>query len=236
MKSIINKTTISILLATSLILSSTAVRAEYPFEVMRPDMAEPTVYSQVEVSHEEKASKTKLTQFDKELARRAVLSCTCAITSPHATRNSIKNAQRLLTIEKEVGIPKIMFGMTLAAACSESCFRENAKGDYKWGKRGEAKAHGILQLWPWVKKYGVDRMNLESSARFWLKHIKRVRKKTIKQCRPRTVMQSWRQAWVTAIRYPKPGGRCREIPRHWYMFKKMVKMKKRINKELEGIA
>jgi hypothetical protein len=139
-------------------------------------------------------------------------------------------------VEKEVGIPKVMFGMSLAAACSESCFRENAKGDYKWGKNGKAKAHGILQLWPWVKKYGVDRMNLESSARFWLKHIKRVRKKTVKQCRPKTVMQSWRQAWVTAIRYPKPGGRCREIPRHWYMFKKMVKMKKRINKELRGVA
>ena len=134
MKSIINKTTISILLATSLILSSTAVRAEYPFEVMRPDMAEPTVYSQIEVSHESKPNQAKLTQFDRELARRAVLSCTCAITSPHATKNSIKNAQRLLTVEKEVGIPKVMFGMTLAAACSESCFRENAKGDYKWGQ------------------------------------------------------------------------------------------------------
>lgn len=236
MKSIINKTTIFISLAVIMILSSTAVRAEYRFDAMRPNAGMPAVYSQVIITHARKNQKIQLTKMETALAERAVLSCTCAIKTPKLAKKSVQNAKRLLRIEKEMKIPKLMFGMTLSAACSESCFRENAKGDYKWGKNGKAKAHGIFQLWPWAEKYGVDRMNLESSTRFWLRHIKNIRKKTLKFCKPRSYLLSWRQAWVTAIRYPKRGGRCNEIPKHWTMFLKILKMKKQIRLEFRGVV
>ena len=114
-----------------------------------------------------------LSQQDEILAIEAVYSCRCAITTVKREDRALINARRLLLVERKEKIPEFMIGMTLAAACSESCFNDKAKGDHKFSKKGKPKAIGILQLWPWVEKYGVDRRNLESSATFWLSHIKK---------------------------------------------------------------
>ena len=163
-------------------------------------------------------------EFDNLLVSEAILQC------KNVKKKNIKiaayNAHRLLKVEKQEAIPDLMYGMTLSAACSESGFNEKATGDRKFSKKRRPLAIGILQLWPWVKRYNVKRMNLESSAHFWLKHIKRQRTKIKRRCKPRTILKSWKQAWVTAIRFPKKGGRCRESPKHWKLFLRLQKFKK----------
>jgi len=172
----------------------------------------------------------KLAESDVVLAERAVHTCRCAVRNEKSTKRSLLNAKRLLVVERELNVPELMIGMSLAAACSESCYNDQAKGDHSFSRSGKhPKAVGILQLWPWVKKHGVDRTDLESSATFWINHIKQVRKKTVKTCRPRTKLLSWRQAWVAGVRAPKKGGRCREIPKHWRHFKKIQKIKEEID-------
>mgnify|MGYP001182686921 CR=1 FL=1 len=165
---------------------------------------------------------------DLRLSIEAVYSCACAVRNYETTSRALINAKRLLAVERSIGVPEIMIGMSLAAACSESCYNDFALGDHKFSKNREPKAVGILQLWPWVHRYGVDRKDLESSAGFWLSHIMRLHSKTVKKCKPRTKLLSWRQAWVTGVRAPKKGGRCREVPKHWRNFKKIQKIKKAI--------
>lgn len=172
---------------------------------------------------------------DEMLAEQAVYSCRCAITTDKKLFRALENARRLLAVERQHNIPEFMIGMTLAAACSESCYNDKAEGDHKFSKRGKPKAIGILQLWPWVEKYGVVRTNLESSASFWLKHIQKQLPKVKKRCKPRTKTLAWKQAWVTAVRAPKKGGRCREVTKHWRRFKKIQKIKSKIEDgELDG--
>lgn len=137
---------------------------------------------------------------------------------------AVETALRMLDIERELGIPEHMLGMSIAAASVESGFNPNARGDHKFSKYGRPKAIGILQLWPWVERYGVNRSDLESSTRFWLSHIVRTGNKTRRLCRPRSERRAWRQAWVTAVRAPKPGGRCFEKPKHWRPFLRIRKI------------
>ena len=174
-----------------------------------------------------------LSAEDEMLAERAVYLCLCASKTYERTTRSIKNAERLLVVERQSKIPEFMIGMSLSAACSESCFSESAKGDHKFSKKGKPKAIGILQLWPWVEKYGVTRTNLESSASFWLNHVARQLPKVKKRCKPRTKTLAWKQAWVTAVRAPKKGGRCREVTKHWRRFLKIQKIRKEIKQSFE---
>jgi len=165
-------------------------------------------------------------EYDDLLANKAV--ALCRRVRKKKIKMATHNAHRLLRVERQIGIPDLMYGMTLAAACLESAFNERAEGDHKFSKKRKPLAIGILQLWSWVKQYKVNRMNLESSSMFWLNHIVRQRQKTKRKCRPRSALRSWRQAWVTAVRFPKKGGRCREKPRHWRLFLKLQKFKKKV--------
>ena len=176
-----------------------------------------------------RTNNVELSFEDRKLAEYAVYSCFCASKTYEKTNISIQNAERLLKVERSLKLPESMIGMTLSAACSESCYNERAKGDHKFSKTGKPKAIGILQLWPWVKKYGVKRDNLESSATFWITHIQRQLPKVKRLCRPRTEKLAWKQAWVTAVRAPKKGGRCREVVKHWRRFIKIQKQKQRID-------
>ena len=133
-------------------------------------------------------------------------------------------ARQMLEVEKLMGVPKQFHGMSLAAACLESGFNPKAKGD----KRGKKyKAIGVLQLWPfYIKAYGTKRTDPVSSTKSWLKHIMRMLPKVKKQCRFRSTKRLWIAAWVTGIRYKKPGGRCNEKPLH---YKQLKKIRKAIN-------
>jgi len=139
------------------------------------------------------------------------------------------NAAKLLKVEKEMCVPDEMSGMTLAAACIESGFNSNAEGDHRFSKDGKTpKAIGILQMWPvYEKAYGTDRRDVESSARGWLKNIKRQVPSVTRRCMTGTIRETWRLAWVHGVRAPKAGGRCRENVSHWGVF---LKIKNRLNK------
>ena len=166
---------------------------------------------------------------EEMFATRAVQMCS-RVTSDRVEAAQ-KNALRLLQIESEMGIPEMMRGMTLAAACMESGFKEKAQGDHRFDPKGRPKAIGILQLWPWVKKYDVKRRELESSGRFWVGHVQRVKAKTDRICQAKSKEKRWQQAWVTAVRAPKKGGRCRERPLHWKMFKRLQAERAKILKQ-----
>ena len=81
-------------------------------------------------------------------------------------------------------------------------------------------AIGILQQWPMYEKvYGTDRTDPVSAAMTWMQHIVRQIPKVKKQCRYRTDKRIWLAAWVTGIRYKKPGGRCNERPKHYRLLR-----------------
>ena len=123
----------------------------------------------------------------------------------------------LIKVEKQYNVPNELKGMLLAAACVESGFNPKAKGDRKFSKdKKTPKAIGILQMWPVYEKMypGLDRTNPEQAAHGWMKHIVSKLPKVDKQCRYKTDYRRWVAAWVTGIRYKKPGGRCLEKPKH----------------------
>jgi hypothetical protein len=141
-------------------------------------------------------------------------------------------AHKLYAIERLFNVPKNLEGMLLAAACAESGFNPVAKGDRKFSKNKKTpKAIGILQLWPWWESgrwgYKVDRKDPEASAKAWMKHIVKQIPSVRRKCKPRSKSLLWIQAWVQAIRSPKPSGRCREKPKHLRYLRKFQKIQKR---------
>ena len=156
----------------------------------------------------------------------------CKNIPPSRLESAKKIALKLYAIEKLFNVPPKLDGMLLAAACAESGFNPNAKGDHKFSKnRRKPKAIGILQLWPWWESgkwgYKVNRLDPEASGKAWMTHIQRQLKSVKRKCRFRSRTRLWIAAWVTAIRYPKPGGRCYERPKHLRYLKKFHKIRKR---------
>ena len=116
--------------------------------------------------------------------------------------------RQMLRMEEHLGVPATLRGMSLAAACKESRFNPSAKGDH-------GRAVGILQQWPWwEKKYRIHRVKAPEAAASWLIHVAAQVPKVQKQCGPLGEQQMWIAAWVTAIRAPRKGGRCQQLPKH----------------------
>jgi hypothetical protein len=128
----------------------------------------------------------------------------------------------LIDIEKTYAPPPSMRGMLLAAACMESGFRTDAKGDRRFSKNKRTPmAIGILQQWPFYEKaYGTVRTNPHSAATTWMQHIVKQIPKVKKQCRYKTEHRIWLASWVTGIRYKKAEGRCKERPKHYRLLRK----------------
>jgi hypothetical protein len=123
-------------------------------------------------------------------------------------------------VDHKYNPPKSLRGMVLAAACQESKYNPVAEGDKKFSKRRKPKAIGLLQFWPWAEKY-INRKDPYQSADFWMKRIvKQLSTSVRRNCKFRSKKRRWVAAWVTAIRYPKKGGRCYEKPKHYYLLKK----------------
>ncbi len=147
---------------------------------------------------------------------------------------------KLVEIEKKYSPPPELRGMILAAACQESGFNPKARGDHKFSKSGKKPlAHGLFQMWPWwenPKGYAVDRDDPIQSAEAWIKHITKQIKHIKRTCNYKTQKRIWIAAWVRAIRAPKEGGRCLEVPRHYRLLKrwhKNILHIKKIKKECE---
>lgn len=151
------------------------------------------------------------------------------MSSKKKKKEALEVAKKIYKIEEEMKIPDTMRGMTLAAACKESGFNPNAKGDRKFSKsKKKPMAIGVFQLWPFYERaYDVDRKDPESSARAWLKHIMRQLPGVKKKCKYRTIRKIWVAAWVTGIRYKKAGGRCKERPLHLKYFLKLKRIYKK---------
>ena len=143
----------------------------------------------------------------------------------------------LIEVEKDFNVPASMRGMILAAACKESRYNPKAKGDRKFSKNKKTPmAIGLLQLWPIYEKMfpGLDRTDPIQSARAWMTHIIKQIPKVKRQCRYKTEKRIWIAAWVTGIRYKKPGGRCNEVPLHLRTLKKWHRTIKRERKKADG--
>ena len=81
----------------------------------------------------------------------------------------------LIEIEKSFNPPPSMRGMLLAAACMESGYNPDAKGDRKFSKdKKTPMAIGILQQWSFYEKaYGINRTDPYAAAISWMQHIVR---------------------------------------------------------------
>lgn len=127
----------------------------------------------------------------------------------------------LAQIENTYNPPSEVRGMVLAAACMESGYNPNAKGDKQFSKSGKKPmAIGILQQWRiYEKMYGTVRTDPVSAAHGWMKHIVKMVPKVEKQCKYKTPERIWVAAWVTGVRSKKKGGRCKERPLHLRVLK-----------------
>lgn len=125
----------------------------------------------------------------------------------------------LLRIEERAGVPRALRGMVLAAACSESGYNPQARGDRD--RQGRPRAIGILQQWPWFEHaYKFDRLDPIAAAEAWFNHIHSHLPGVRKQCGSRLDPETlWVKAWVTAVLAPKKGGRCHQTPKHYIRLK-----------------
>jgi len=139
----------------------------------------------------------------------------------------------LIEVEKEFDVPESLKGMVLSAACLESGYNPNAKGDRKFSKdKKTPKAIGLFQMWKMYERvYKTDRTNPRSSALGWMTHITKLIPKIKRECKYRTDERIWVAAWVTGIRYPKPSGRCKEKPKHYKLLKKWHRNIKKTRKK-----
>jgi len=153
-----------------------------------------------------------------EVLREALHSC----PGIHPEKVDLDLLEKLIEVEKEFNVPPKYRGMILAAACQESKYNPNAKGDRKFSKNKKTPmAIGILQQWPYYEKaYGMNRTDPIQAARSWMEHIVKQIPKVKRQCKYTTDERIWLAAWVTGIRYKKPNGRCREVPKHFRLLKK----------------
>ena len=142
----------------------------------------------------------QLTSHEKEILETATTQCVCAGTVDEDKKEILA---RILIMERAAEVPEELRGMTLAAACSESCYSFDAIGD-------SGKAIGMFQLHNWTRKF-VDRESPLESAAFWLEHVQS--RAMQNPCGFDDKVQQWINGWVRAVRAPK-GGRCKERPLH----------------------
>jgi len=153
-----------------------------------------------------------------EIRRIAIRACPLR----KSTKVNVALIDDLISIEKNFVLPSSVRGLLLSAACSESGYNPKARGDYRKSKKTKRKipkAHGLLQFWPWAKKY-IDRDDPLQSANFWLQRIKRQIPFVKKRCRFKNKRKIWFASHVTAVRAPKKTGRCYESSRHHRLLKK----------------
>ena len=158
----------------------------------------------------------------------------CKTANPAKVEDKI--LEDLVEIEKKYNVPSSLKGMILAASCMESGHNPKAKGDYRIVKNKKLPmAIGILQQWPWYEKtYNIDRTNHVQAADAWMKHIHKKVHMVKRTCGFKNERKRWIAGWVTAIRYPKPGGRCFEKPRHLRVLKKWHRKIKESRTEGDG--
>ena len=150
-----------------------------------------------------------------ELHDEAIFNCPW---SKKIDKEKEKIVATLIQIEKRYNLPEQLRGMLLAAACHESGYEVNAKGDFR---KNRAMAIGLFQMWPWWEKaYKINRRDVAPAADAYMKHVQKMYIKVSRQCKLNNKTKRWLAAWATAIRAPKKGGRCFERPLFYRVLKK----------------
>lgn len=132
----------------------------------------------------------------------------------------------MLRIEDAAGVPLIMRGMSLAAACNESGYNPHAQGDHRFSASGKkAKAVGILQQWSWWENSPrgpkINRRDPRQAAKAWVEHIAALVPQAKRQCgfhRAEQLELAWRTAWSTGVLKPRPEPRCQTNFSHLRLF------------------
>lgn len=151
---------------------------------------------------------------DVELMRQALYACKNLARSRRHTLD-LGIFGQMLELERQYGVPEQFRGMTLAKACIESGYTPDIKGDCKDPTR--CKAVGMLQLWPWTLRFGVDRTDPIDSVRFMLERVRvglegRRLKRRCPNIRDR--LEAFQIAWLRINRGPLQKGRqrCYGVP------------------------
>lgn len=126
--------------------------------------------------------------------------------------------ESLMEIEAEAGISGQARGILAAAACVESGFNPEARGDWRpkgCRRRGDEdcnfRALGLVQFWGWakpgVRRYGSTtddpREDWRASARYWARHIVAQLPAVDRDCDHSLPYDRWRAAHRTAVVKPK---------------------------------
>ncbi len=143
---------------------------------------------------------------DAELMHQALWSCK-GLSKRRRKTIDLGLFRSLLDLERRAGVPAELRGMTLAKACIESGYTPDAKGDCGYGS---CKALGIIQLWPWTLRFGVDRTDPVDSVRFLLSRVKVGVEQLSRKCpRARGETDRFVLAWLRINRGPIQGSRQR---------------------------
>ena len=143
---------------------------------------------------------------DAELMHQALWSCK-GLSRRRRKKIDLGLFRALLDLEQRAGVPAELRGMTLAKACIESGYNPVAKGDCGYGS---CKALGIIQLWPWTLKFGVNRTDPIDSVAFLLERVKIGITKVGSKCpRVRGDINRFVLAWLRINRGPLRRGKQR---------------------------
>lgn len=144
---------------------------------------------------------------DAELMDQALWSCR-GLSKRRRKKIDLGLFRAMLDLERRMGVPERLRGMTLAKACIESGYTPTVKGDCR--PDGTCKALGIIQLWPWTQRFGVDRTDPIDSVRFLLTRVQ-IGMTTVQDRCPRVRGDIGRfvMAWLRINRGPLQGGRQR---------------------------
>ena len=173
-------------------------------------------------------------QTADEIYQQAYLNCINFNAGELVVEERLEVVHNLLLVESAFfqrypEFPKTLRGILIAAACRESGFNAEARGDWRTrGSRRVAMAHGVVQMWPWwIKEYRLDRDDYVSAGAAWLEQIARqyAKNKRYKRCPARfSEERQWVAAWVQTARGGKINRdnhyRCFEIPSHYKTLKK----------------
>ncbi len=159
---------------------------------------------------------------DVELMHQALYSCRHLAPSRRA-KIDLKMFGRMLDLEREHKVPTEFRGMTLAKACIESGYKTGIRGDCR---KGECKAIGMIQLWPWTRRFGVDRNDPYASVRFLLERVQVGLRYLHRKCpHVKGKLPRYQLAWLRINRGPKQHGkqRCEGLPHGLRLLKKWQK-------------
>ena len=162
-------------------------------------------------SSKPRAAKKQAPITDTELMHQALYSCRHLAPSRRA-KIDLKMFTQLLNLEREHGVPEPFHGMTLAKACIESGYKPNIRGDCKGDN---CRAVGMIQLWPWTRRFGVDRSDPYASVRFLLERVQVGLKYLHRKCpHVKGHLNRYQLAWLRINRGPKQHGkqRCAGLP------------------------